>query len=356
VEFFVNDKRIERRSLTFGERAPIEIRLGRKRKPSAVGYLFRHSYPLPDAKRGVGISTLGKVIRSGWDWLGVSPADSDRIGGLIEVPPLAVCLTLSKADFIHGGPNRALYLGYRKAVQEAVSRQLAAWGDARDAETESRRRISKPLERDLERVLMDLTDEFPLLSALVEKRAGAQRRLPIGRPGEPEDARALLLASVTAGAAAAEEEPAARAEPRTSVDESTPPQPGENGEPPTPPLPEPPPGPPDSHPLNLPGAPGHKRPSRLGLTIQRESRPEDPELAHLVESTVFVNAGHPAYRRAEASRSEGYHIALSVALALAPLAVDPGQVHAFVTAFLTRWGEALEGKPKKGRAAVGGSL
>jgi hypothetical protein len=42
----------------------------------------------------------------------------------------------------------------------------------------------------------------------------------------------------------------------------------------------------------------------------------------LVESRVWVNEAHPAYRRAVASRSEGYHLALAVALALAPLAVE----------------------------------
>jgi hypothetical protein len=45
-------------------------------------------------------------------------------------------------------------------------------------------------------------------------------------------------------------------------------------------------------------------------------------LSRLVESTVWVNDAHPAYRRAVASRSEGYHLA--VALALAPLAVEAG--------------------------------
>ena len=74
----------------------------------------------------------------------------------------------------------------------------------------------------------------------------------------------------------------------------------------------------------------------------------DPEslyrqLGRLIESTVFINRAHPAYRRAAASRSEGYHIALSVALALAPLAVEPAREHAFITTFLARWGEAVSG-------------
>ena len=66
------------------------------------------------------------------------------------------------------------------------------------------------------------------------------------------------------------------------------------------------------------------------------------ELARLIESTVWVNEAHPAYRRAAASRSEGYHVAVAVAMALAPLAVDPAKEHGFVTAFLARWGEAIE--------------
>ena len=88
--------------------------------------------------------------------------------------------------------------------------------------------------------------------------------------------------------------------------------------------------------------PRSRRPTRYGLNIQFDSRPDDPELGRLVESTVWVNEAHPAYRRAVASRSEGYHVALAVALALAQLAVDPAKEHAFVTTFLARWGEAIE--------------
>jgi hypothetical protein len=79
------------------------------------------------------------------------------------------------------------------------------------------------------------------------------------------------------------------------------------------------------------------------LTLQFESQPDDPNLGRLVESTVWVNTGHPAYRRAAASRAEGYHLALTVGMALAPLAVEASETHAFVTSFLARWGEAIDG-------------
>jgi hypothetical protein len=92
-----------------------------------------------------------------------------------------------------------------------------------------------------------------------------------------------------------------------------------------------------------------RRPGKYGLGLQFESRPDDSELGRLVESTVWINEAHPAYRRATASRSEGYHIALAVALALAPLAVEPAKEHAFVTAFLVSWGGAVDRKRTRRR-------
>jgi hypothetical protein len=55
-----------------------------------------------------------------------------------------------------------------------------------------------------------------------------------------------------------------------------------------------------------------------------------------------VNEAHPAFRRATALRAEDYHVALTVALTLAPLTVEPAAERRFVTAFLARWGEAAE--------------
>jgi hypothetical protein len=99
----------------------------------------------------------------------------------------------------------------------------------------------------------------------------------------------------------------------------------------------------------VPGGKGRSRPGRYGLTIRFESQEGDPELGRLIESTVVINDAHPAYRRAVASRSEGYHIALAVAFALARLAVPPAEEHEFVTAFLIHWGEALNGTRRRPR-------
>ena len=89
---------------------------------------------------------------------------------------------------------------------------------------------------------------------------------------------------------------------------------------------------------------------RYGMSIQFDERPGDAEPGRLIDSTVWVNTAHPAYRRAVASRSEGYHVATAAALALARVAVEPADEHGFVTAFLTRWGELMDDGRTRRRA------
>ncbi len=334
VRFVVNGRPLEAEAWPAAERAPIGVRLPRKRRPAASGYLIRDPRPLREENRGLAISTFGKVIKRGWEWLGLAPSTPDRIGGLIEAPALAQALTLNKSDFIRTGPRGAVYLAYRKAIQESVSRQLAEWGDLREAGAEARRRAARPVERDLEAVLVDLADEFPLLAALVERRAGGQRTLPMGRgPGMPEPvAQAISHESMQSEAAQKVAEEAGQGdEPLTAAPSSA-----ASAAPPT-------------SEATVPSAGGSHRPARYGLSIQFEPRPDDLELARLVETTIWINEAHPAYRRAVASRSEGYHIALATALALAPLAVEPAKEHDFLTTFLAAWGSALERRASRRR-------
>jgi hypothetical protein len=97
---------------------------------------------------------------------------------------------------------------------------------------------------------------------------------------------------------------------------------------------------------------GPRRPTRYGLSIDFEHRPDSPALGRLVESTVLVNTAHPACLRAVASRSEGYHAALAVGMALAEVAVEPAGTQAFLTTFLARWGEAV-GRDRRRRQPRG---
>jgi hypothetical protein len=315
--------------------APLEIRLLRKRKPSAVGYLVRTEHSLPEDLQGLAISTYGKVIKSGWDWLGITPQVRERISGLIEVPGLAGSLTLNKGDFIRVGTRGATYLAYRKAIQEAVQRQLSDWGVVDSPVEETPPRQIRPLERDLERVLEDLSDLFPLLGSLVEHRKGGQKRLPLGMPGSSQEMRAVMVPAGTSQVGEAEDklvvQPPTNQQPGGT--QSEPREPGEDAS--------------VVSDFLLPDRGSPRRSSRFGLGIQFEDREDDQEIGRLVESTVWVNRAHPAYQRAVATRSVGYHIALAVGMALAPLAVEPAKEHAFLSAFLSCWGEG--GLPQKSK-------
>ena len=351
VAFEVDGRELAR-SDGAGTRVPVGIRLGRRRIPSVVGFIERRGFVPPD-REGIAISTFGKVIRRGWDWLGLTPASPARVTGLLEAPDLAACLTLSKSDFVRSGARGASYLAYRKAIQEVVSRQLAAWGDRRDGE--ARPRMAR-LERDLERVLEDLASDFPLLRSLVDRRAGGQKRLPMSGRGH-ERVPAPLFAEAPGGHGSGEPpvDPVAGGAGTRPPDEPSAPSP----EPPLPPGESQPADPPPAGGTG-PAAPdgdrghshaaasagtddtvaGRRRPARYGLLVQFASRPDDTELGRLVDSTIWINDAHPAYARAAASRSLGYHTALTVALALAPLAVEAAGEHAFVTQFLAQWGGA----------------
>jgi hypothetical protein len=322
VVFVLNGRMLDAQGAEAPEVAPLAIRVGRRRKPAGAGYLVRSAEPLPEDLRGIAVSTFGKVIRRGWDWLALAPAAADRVTGLIEVPALAESLTLNKADFIRAGARGATYLAYRKAIQEAVAHQLGQWGDAGEPAERARRRAARPVERDLEAVLADLADEFPLLAPLVEQRAGGQRRLPSAGAAPGAVGRGIAVTAFPETASAADE-PAGALPTELTADEADP-------------------TPPATVAGHVAEAARGRQRVRYGLTIGFEARPDDPELGRLVESTVWVNEAHPAYRRAVASRSEGYHTALAVALALATLAVDPAKEHAFITAFLASWGAAVE--------------
>jgi hypothetical protein len=330
--FTIND-RVVVGPIRPAQRYPLGIRVGRQRKPSGVGYLARHDAPLPEHERGLAISTLGKVIRRGWDWLGITPADGDRIEGVIEVPALAEALTLNKGDFLRTGNRGALFLSYRKAIQEAVTAQLEAWGSSPPPQQRAPR--TKPMERDIQRVLGDLAAEYPLLTTLVERTAGGQRRLPLA-DGGASDANGLwggealhVQQPLRDGAATAPDSTRDDGESSTSSAE----EPRRDKRDAVSAAPEP-------SDVKLPGRARTKKPTLLSLQIRFENRGDDVALARLIESTVWVNDAHPAYKRAVATRAEGYHIALSVAAALAPLAVEAQDAQRFIGAFLARWGAA----------------
>lgn len=290
VGFLVNERLIPRTAADPG-RVALRVRVGRQRKLSGVGFLLRDP-ELDDEARGIAVSTLGKVIKRGWDWLGVSPARPADVDGLIEVPALAEALTLNKADFVRTGSRGATFLAYRKAVQEVVTTQLEAWGEG-PATSGRRRSRAGALERDLRSVLADLSETYPLLSTLVERRAGGQRRLPLGDGGSALGTSPGTSVDVSVENSSADGDEETQASSPESASDDARPEAGDQAN--------------GVAGASIPDADGRKRPARYGLRLRFERRPEDPSLGRLIETTVYVSDAHPACRRATASRSIGYH-------------------------------------------------
>jgi len=174
---------------------------------------------------------------------------------------------------------------------------------------------------------MDLADDFPLLASLVEQRKGGQRPLalqparsgvgeaPVGpslEVGEAPVGPSLEVGEAPVGPALEVVSP----EMATPSDATGSELSSERDALPTPgaamPWSTAGRGHGDTGSDGGPGSRGRRGEHgarRYGLSVQFESRLGDPELGRLVESTVWVNEAHPAYRRAAASRSEGYHVA-----------------------------------------------
>ena len=135
--------------------------------------------------------------------------------------------------------------------------------------------------------LIMLLVNLALLASLVERRAGGQHRLPLGRPGSgqgPSELPAPLI-SIHGEAPLAEAGTAAEPWPAVPAEAPSAPAPGAKIAPRT-----------DAT-SALPSGRGRRQPARYGLTLQFAHHPDDPELARLVESTVWINDAHPAYRR-----------------------------------------------------------
>ena len=101
INFYVNEEKINlSEMMQFEKSNAFKIHFGKKGKPVGVGFVRKYKEPLDEEKRGIAISTCGKVIKHGWDWLGISAKNPDYISGVVEMPGLSLILTTNKADFL----------------------------------------------------------------------------------------------------------------------------------------------------------------------------------------------------------------------------------------------------------------
>lgn len=294
------------------------VQVGKKGNPVGVGILTKSKQELPEDERGIAISTYGKVIKRGWDWIGITPRNPTRVTGIVEIPQLSEILTLNKADFLKDATSLQKYYRYRKAAQEAIEPILRELGEISIHREEIERDL-QPLQKQIEEVLTNLLPEFPELSPLLGRRGkGSPVSGILPDPEAPDIGRIVQGVDVMTGTRGGRTE--------GKGIEAAPGQiPGERVEP-------------SSDPTE-PGVPheGHRK--RPGLMLGFDDDPTRQELGWLMDTTIWINKAHSAYRKAEDSEFENYHIVISVAWVLSGFLDAEKSPLAFLNRFLAAWGK-----------------
>jgi len=321
VTFFVNEQETELPGIEKTDQSTLFlVEVGRRGKPVGIGFLSKSKEELSEEERGVAISTFGKVIKRGWDWIGISPRNPIRLTGIVEIPQLSEILTTNKADFLKDTGSLQKYYRYRKAIQEAIEPILRDFGEISGSRERPERDL-RPLEKEIERVLENMLDDFPELNPLLGRKRKSE---PV--TGIIPDPNASKIGIVTEGVDAMTATKGGGGE-GSGVEATKGDMEGERIEP----------GPEKSE----SGRQQESTRKRPGLMIGFEDNSDREELGWLVESTIWINKGHPAYRRAINGEAENYHIVLSVAWVLSGYLEAGKSPQIFMNRFLSSWGAGV---------------
>lgn len=321
VTFFVNDQKIELpQHEKTNQSSPFLVQIGRRAKPVGIGFLRKSREELSEEERGIAIATYGKVIKRGWDWIGIAPRNPMRLTGIVEIPKLSEILTINKADFLKDAGSLQKYYRYRKAIQEAIEPILRDFGEISGAREKPEKDL-RPLEKELERVLENMLVDFPELNPLFERKQKADPVTGvIPDPDAPEIGNIVEGVDVMTGTRGGSGEGG-------GIEAMPGNMPGERIEP-------------DSE-KNEAGRQHEGRRKRPGLMIGFEDNENREELGWLMEDIVWINKGHSAYRKALNSDAENYHIVLSVAWVLSGYLEGEKSSNVFINRFLSIWGSTI---------------
>jgi hypothetical protein len=295
------------------------VRRGRRGKLMGIGFLVKTTRKLPEQQRGLAVSTFGKVIKRGWEWLGITPRNPALLTGIVEVPELVLCLTTNKCDFMRDPNSLQRYYKYRKAIQEVVTSVLEDLGERREPEARPDRTLQK-LQREIDHVVAEILPDFPELAPLF-----GRKRRGLAEPGLLRDAEGNVVGKRAEGT-----DLSAQGEP--VVQEGEPPQEDLTGA-----L--------DGSHLEALGKGGESatrhelRRRRPGLMIGFDDETGGDDMAWLRGSTLYINALHPAYRRVQGTAAANLYITFAVATTLSTH-VEAGRAPLdLMQRFMAAWGE-----------------
>jgi len=320
VVFYINERKIDLPEPEETEQDRFfSVQKGKKRKPIGMGFLVKSKEKLPEGKWGIAISTFGKVIKRGWDWIGISPRNPMQITGIVEIPELSKILTTNKMDFLNDAKSLQKYYDCRKAIQKELELVLQEFGEISGARQKPEKDL-RPLEKEIEQVLENMLNDFPELNPLLGRKRKSE--LVTGIIPSPEASPIGVLAEGVdkmtgteggSGEGSGIEAIKGQMEgQRIEVDEQ-----------------------------KKEGGKKHEGRRKLpGLMIGFEENNGREELGWLIESTIYINKGHPTYQRSLNIRAESYHIVLSVAWVLSEYLENEKSTQGFINRFLSEWGRA----------------
>lgn len=281
---------------------PFRIILGKKLKRAAgFGFLVKRepSEIFSEAESfGLAISTYGKVIKYGWEWVGIKPKEDAPIYGIVEIPALAEILTINKMDFLRDAASLKKYYQYRKAIQEAVLPILEKFGES--IKTEEQKKYLKPLTQAIERTLKDLAGDFPEIMPLLGlKRSKEKGFLKTEAP----------LIEIIEEIAKENGETQKITEKESKKTE------------------------------NKEKFQKEKLVSSKGpaLLIGLEQALENEPISRMVENKILINVNHPAYQKALKQGFGEYHTVFCVAWTLSYFLEDIHSPQAFINNFFSAW-------------------
>ncbi len=305
VAFYVNGNKIEIDNDEFGDNSrTFQISFDKRRKGAdGFGYLTKSDSEVSSDLLGIGISTYGKVIKRGWEWLGIFPKSGLRVSGLVEIPALSEILTTNKSDFLKDSASLNKYYKYRKAIQEVVLPIFEEFGE-RDLVFEKNLKRLRPLEKEIERTLGSILNDFPELSSLVSnkmiKGKGKTVTPSVEITGIKDEGKPVEIEDVKEKKEKKDKDPDKKKQ--------------------------------------------AKKKRSPGLSIAFEENLGQPDLARMTQDTIWVNISHPAYIRAKREETEGYHILLCVAWSLSEFIEEDRSPQEFISHFLASWADYNEQK------------
>ena len=318
VEFHVNGKKLELTTCASDvPKSPFIVKTGRRDKPIGIGFLSKGKEDYSEDERGIAISAYGKIIKRGWDWVGICPNNPASLSGIVEIPQLSEILITNKSDFLKDATSLQKYYKVRKAIQEAIEPVLKHYGEL-GTKREKPEKSIRPLEKEIEKALALMLNEFPELGPL------------LGRHRQSEVAPAVLPEANGSSVGTLYEEPGAIAPTGSDIGGAR----SANAEN----IP-----PPDEYidKTKEPVEPGNERESRKrspGLMLGFQDDPNREELGWLLENYLWINKGHPLYRKYADSPTENYHIVLAVAWVLSGYLEGGKSPQMFINRFLYNWG------------------